>query len=221
MKVFVPIKENSNRVPNKNFRMFGDAPLYVHSLRRLSDFEVFVDTDSTKILEEIRNNKDLSHVRAYQRNEALEGDDISVCDLITDFILRTTAKGPICQVHVTSPFIKPSTLILAKEKLNQYDSVVSCDVIQERLWENNGKTMSAVNHDPDILLPTQNLQKLYRENSLFYIFDAKKFLSTGRRVGDNPFFYETAFPESLDIDYETDWNTCVHVYKAGLDGYNK
>lgn len=221
MKIFVPIKENSNRVPNKNFRLFGGVPLYVHTLSRLKGFEVFVDTDSSKILEEVRNNKALSHVKAYQRSKSLEGDDISVCDLITDFILRANTKGPVCQVHVTSPFVTPNTLIEAKESLGQYDSVVSCDVIQERLWERKGSAMAAVNHDPAILLPTQSLQKLYRENSLFYIFDAKKFLSTGRRVGDNPYFYETSFPESLDIDYESDWNTCIHVYKAGLDGYNK
>ena len=218
MKLFVPIKENSNRVPKKNFRNFGGVPLYVHTLSRLKDFEVYVDTDSYKILDEIDKNPALSHVKGYERNAALIGDDVSVCDLITDFIMHEIVSGPICQVHVTSPFINPVTLMAAQEKLIQYDSIVSCDVIQERLWEDNKGIMRAVNHDPNILLPTQELKKLYRENSLFYIFDADKIMSTGRRIGDNPFFYETSFPESLDIDYEEDWNTCVNVYKANLGG---
>ncbi len=218
MKIFVPIKENSNRVPNKNFREFGDVPLYVHTLKRLKGFEVFVDTDSYKILDEIDNNPELKHVRGYERNCGLLGDDVSVCSLITDFIMQFLVSGPICQVHVTSPFLLSETLSSAASKLGVYDSVVSCDVIQERLWENHKGIMHPVNHDPDVLLPTQDLAKLYRENSLFYIFDSDKFMSTGRRVGDNPYFYETSFPESLDIDYEDDWNTCVKVYKAGLDG---
>jgi len=221
MRIFVPIKENSNRVPNKNFRIFGDVPLYVHTLSRLKGFDVHVDTDSSKILDEISKNENLRHVHAYERNPSLIGDDISACSLITDFILRESVKGPICQVHVTSPFINPGTLIMAKEKLSYHDSVVSCDVIQERLWSSQRGIMYPMNHDPNVLLPTQNLEKIYRENSLFYIFDSDSFMASGRRVGNNPYFYETEFPESLDIDYEDDWNTCVSVYKSGLDGYNK
>ena len=44
--IFIPIKEHSERVPNKNFRLFGDKPLYQHTIDKLSDFNVFVDTDS-------------------------------------------------------------------------------------------------------------------------------------------------------------------------------
>ena len=218
MKVFVPIKEHSSRVPNKNFREFGDVPLYVHTLRRLKDFDVYVDTDSYKILDEIQRNPDLSHVKGFERNPGLLGDDISVCDLITDFVMQFIVSGPVCQVHVTSPFITAKTLHDAAKFLDDHDSVVSCDVIQERLWEKRMGGMKAVNHDADVLLPTQELIKLYRENSLFYIFDTDKFIKTGRRVGNNPYFYETQFPESLDIDYEDDWNTCIRVYKAGLEG---
>ncbi len=218
MKVLVPIKENSNRVPNKNFREFGGVPLYVHTLKRLKDFDVYVDTDSYKILDEIDANPELRHVKGFERKPELVGDDVSVCSLITDFIVQFLITGPICQVHVTSPFITPETLKDAQSKLDLHDSVVSCDVIQERLWSQNRGIMRPVNHDPEILLPTQELQKLYRENSLFYIFDSDMFMKTGRRVGHNPYFYETTFPESLDIDYEDDWNTCVQVYKSGLDG---
>ena len=217
MKLFVPIKENSNRVPNKNFREFGGVPLYVHTLSRLKDFEVHVDTDSHKILDEIYKNPSLRHVKGFERNTSLLGDDVSVCSLISDFIIQFLVSGPICQVHVTSPFIQPETIRSAISKMDSYDSVVSCDTIQERLWESKKGVMRPINHDPDVLLPTQDLQKMYRENSLFYIFDADNFMKTGRRVGSNPYFYETTFPESLDIDYEDDWNTCVKVYKAGLD----
>ena len=46
MKIFIPIKEISQRVPKKNFRLFDGAPLYKHTLYKLKDFEVYVDTDS-------------------------------------------------------------------------------------------------------------------------------------------------------------------------------
>ena len=46
MKIFIPIKENSQRVPGKNFREFGGAPLYKHTLYKLSNKSIYVDTDS-------------------------------------------------------------------------------------------------------------------------------------------------------------------------------
>ena len=218
MIIFVPIKKNSNRVPNKNFRDFGGVPLYVHTLRRLKDYKVYVDTDCSQIINDIKSNESLSHVTPYKRSISLVGDDVSTCSLITDFILRNAIDDEVCQVHVTSPFINPGTLRKAEDFLEDYDSVVSCDVIQERLWVYEEKMMQPLNHNPNVLLPTQSLQKMYRENSLFYMFHPDDFLKSGRRVGNNPYFYETSFPESLDIDYEEDWNTCVQVYKAGLDG---
>ena len=217
MIIFVPIKKNSNRVPNKNFRDFGGVPLYEHTLTRLKDFEVYVDTDCKKIMDDIASNENLKHVTPYKRSISLIGDDVSVCSIITDFILRNSIDDNICQVHVTSPFIEAKTLRKAGQLLDDYDSVVSCDVIQERLWVYEENMMQALNHNPNNLLPTQSLQKIYRENSLFYMFHPDDFLKCGRRVGNKPYFYETIFPESLDIDYEDDWNTCMQVYKAGLD----
>ena len=52
MNIFIPIKHISQRVPNKNFRIFNGEPLYKHTLLKFLDCNVFVDTDS----EEIKNN---------------------------------------------------------------------------------------------------------------------------------------------------------------------
>ena len=59
MKIFIPIKEKSQRVPNKNFRLFNGIPLYKHTLYKLKDFEVWVDTDSDIILKEIEKDEKL------------------------------------------------------------------------------------------------------------------------------------------------------------------
>ncbi len=49
MNVFIPIKHNSQRVPQKNFRLINEEPLYKHVLLKFSDFKVYVDTDSGEI----------------------------------------------------------------------------------------------------------------------------------------------------------------------------
>ena len=51
MIIYIPIKENSQRVPQKNFREFNGKPLWEHTIDKLKDFEVVVDTDSQEIFD--------------------------------------------------------------------------------------------------------------------------------------------------------------------------
>ena len=213
MKIFVPIKEVSQRVPRKNFRLFGGISLYKHTLYKLSDFSVFVDTDSDEILNEIITDKKLSHVTAYKRNPNLVGHEISVCKLIKNFVKRFEINNEVvCQLHVTSPFLSCKTLKDAAKKINNgYDSVISCNTLQTRLWRQETYGMCPINHNPMNLEQTQDLPLYYEENSLFYIFNSDDIMKTGNRIGITPYFYITNFPENLDIDTEENWSLAEKV----------
>ena len=218
MKIFIPIKEISQRVPSKNFRLFGGAPLYKHTLYKLKDFEVYVDTDSEEILKQVEEDENLSHVTAYRRREDLTGHEVSVCELICHFVTTyCSSREVICQVHVTSPFLNPNTLSVAYSKMrggfvdSEFDSVVSCNSLQTRLWRKENYGMCPVNHNPVKLEQTQDLPIYYEENSLFYMFYSDIILQTNNRIGENPYFYVTNFPENLDIDTEEDWTLASMV----------
>jgi CMP-N-acetylneuraminic acid synthetase len=207
MKIFVPIKENSQRVFRKNFRKLQGTPLFIRLFEKLKDFDVYVDTDSKEIIDCLR--KKYSNVTVYKRNESLVGDEVSVCDLISYFINKFNLKKEwICQVHVTSPFLKIETLnaVEVLTKNSNLDSIVSCNILQTRLWKKENYGFIPVNHNPVVLQQTQDLAKYYEENSLFYAFRAGNFLKTNMRIGSSPHFYETEFPENLDIDTEEDWS---------------
>ena len=216
MVIFIPIKEISQRVPNKNFRLINGVPLYKNCLYKLKEFDVFVDTDSDKIVNEIHSDKDLSHVKVYKRNKSLLGHEVSVCDLIGNFIKNFKLDNVnICQVHVTSPFIKTRTLKNAMKKLNEgYDSIVACNVYQNRLWRKESYGYCPVNHNPLKLEQTQDLPVFYEENSLFYIFNSNYFDKTMCRVGVNPYFYKCSYPENVDIDTEDDWGLVQSLIKG-------
>tara|TARA_B100000287_G_scaffold184729_1_gene174696 strand:+ start:617 stop:1273 length:657 start_codon:yes stop_codon:yes gene_type:complete len=209
VKVFVPIKQNSQRVPGKNFREFEGKPLYKHTLYKLSEFDVYVDTDSEEILREVLEDNNLSHVTAYARSPKLLGDEISVCELIKYFCEKYCNDGDaVCQVHVTSPFLSVKTLKDAEailKDIENFDSIVSCNILQTRLWRKEDYGMCPVNHNPSKLEQTQDLPCYYEENSLFYMFYSADILRTGNRIGKAPFFYMTEPSESLDIDTEDDW----------------
>jgi CMP-N-acetylneuraminic acid synthetase len=63
-----------------------------------------------------------------------------------------------------------------------------------------------VNHDPDNLIRTQDLEPWFEENSNLYIFSAASFNATGARIGKLPKMFETKKLESADIDTPEDWN---------------
>ena len=214
MKIFIPIKENSQRVTRKNFRIFNGLPLYKHTLYKLKSFDIFVDTDSKKIYDEINQDPELAHVTVFIREKELIGDEVSVCKLIENFIRKFNIENEtLCQIHVTSPFLTLDTLEHALQKVGDYDSVVSCNPLQTRLWRQEKYGMCPVNHNPTVLQQTQDLPVYYEENSLFYIFNSSGFLKTGNRVGLNPYFFETTFPENLDIDWESDWELAKVISK--------
>ena len=111
MKFFIIIKEKSERLKNKNFLDLGGKPLFKHLLDELQGQDVFVDTDSDVIFNDL-NNRD---VICYKRNQEfidLEVDgDFKVSPvllMIENFLDKyvTDENEAIVTPHVTSPFIK-------------------------------------------------------------------------------------------------------------------
>lgn len=203
MIIYIPIKQNSQRVPQKNFRNFQGKPLWENSVNKLKGFNVFIDTDSDLILRSCDNKE---WVTCFRRKRHLVGDKISVVDLLKNFVNQFSVKDPMCQIHVTSPFLNPDHIKFAFDKINKegYDSVFSADVVQNRFWRKESYGYCPVNHNPMKLEQTQDLPVYYMENSYLYAF-LPKVLEYNNRIGYNPYVMEVGFPYNLDIDTEEDW----------------
>jgi len=209
MIIFIPIKEHSERVPKKNFRLLDNEKLYLRQINKFKKlFQVYVDTDSEEIYNELSNTE---NVTVYYREESLLGDDTSVNLLIKNLINKYNINDYICQIHVTSPFLEPETI--QNINLEDYDSIVSVDIIQSRIWKKENIGMIPINHNPMKLEKTQDLEKIYVENSGFYIFKTKTFLKYDNRIGIKSKFVELKFPENVDIDTENDWNLVEKLIK--------
>ncbi|MEQ1842197.1 MAG: hypothetical protein ABL994_17465, partial [Verrucomicrobiales bacterium] len=83
------------------------------------------------------------------------------------------------------------------------DSLFTVNRHQTRFYRPDG---SPVNHDPDRLIPTQDLEPWYEENSCLYVFSGPSFASKRARIGNKPIFFETPRIESADIDTEIEWH---------------
>jgi len=212
----VPMRHHSQRVPGKNFRPLDGRPLYAHILSTLQSVpeidHILVDTDSTEIIEGIKLN--FPAVQCVTRPENLRADDIPMNEILmydtslvqSDFYLQT---------HSTNPLLKAETISRAvKSLLSQYpayDSLFSVTRFQSRFWDGLGR---AVNHNPNILLQTQDLPPIYEENSCLYLFTRETLSVKRNRLGDRPFLFEIEADEAWDIDEEIDFKLVDLIVQA-------
>lgn len=208
-KVFIPIQGAAKGFSDRNSLELGGESLWRRCLRRFRDFELIVDVDCPEIFEAIQQDSELEHVRAFRREEALRHPDVSVNDLLYAFLeCFGILHEPVVQLHVTSPFLEPKTVLSACRQVqvnSDFDSAVSCNRHQKRFWRQEAYGFCPVNHNPLDLKPSGLLTPLYVENSAFYIFEASAFRRTRNRVGFRPWFEVLNFPEYLEVKTEEDW----------------
>lgn len=202
------MKANSERVRGKNFRDLGGKPLFswiLDSLLAVPEISmVIIDTDARQLLAEA-GLIESDRVRIKDRREELRGDLVSMNRIIEDD-LRDFPASRYLMTHTTNPLISPQTIqdaLLAYENRGpDCDSLFSVNRVQTRFYR---KDMSPVNHDPDNLVRTQDLEEWYEENSCLYVFSGGSFQKTGARIGKSPMYFVTPPLESVDIDEPDDW----------------
>jgi CMP-N-acetylneuraminic acid synthetase len=203
----VPIRHHSQRVPGKNYRPLAGKPLFHHILATLlacpEISEVVVDTDSPPVMDGLRQYFPAVHI--LERPEALCADDVPMNEILAYDTSQIEADFYL-QTHTTNPLLRPATISGAIQALQAsfpvYDSLFSVTRLKTRLWDQLGR---AINHNPAILLQTQDLPPVYEENSCLYIFTRQTLLTRRNRLGERPLLYEIDSAEAWDIDEELDF----------------
>ena len=135
-----------------------------------------------------------------------------VSTLTADFFLQS---------HSTNPFLRTETVDKAVSAFISskpaHDSLFSVVARRTRLFDQLGR---AVNHNPAVLLRTQDLPPLFEENSCLYIFTAADLLRRHQRIGERPLLFEMSATESLDIDDEHDWDVAAAMMPGVLASQN-
>jgi len=211
----VPMRHSSERVPGKNYRDFAGVPLYHRIVRSLLDCslidEVVIDTDSPVIFEDA--SKHFPEVKLLERPEHLRAGTVPMNDVLLNDVKQVEADYYL-QTHSTNPLLRSPTIQQAVETFldsyPMYDSLFGVTRWQTRLWDGLAR---AVNHNPNILLRTQDLPPIYEENSCLYIFTRNILESKHNRIGDRPFLFEIDRIEAVDIDEELDFQLAEFLYE--------
>ena len=203
----VPMRHHSQRVPGKNYRPLAGKPLYQHIVETLLAVPeiggILVDTDSQPVMDGLR--RDFPQVQVIDRPEGLRADTVSMNEILLHDTARVEADFYL-QTHSTNPLLRPETVRRAIQAfLADYpvhDSLFSVTPLHTRLYDQHGH---ALNHDPKVLLQTQDLPPVYEENSCIYIFTRENLSRRHNRLGERPLLFVMDASEAWDIDEELDF----------------
>ena len=108
MKIFTIIKEESKRIPNKNFKDLNGNPLWWYLLSELDGLDVTVNTDSQKFLNQLKksNLKSIKVIKRekkhidWENNESIDSSPVE--DMLFDFCKTLDSSEMVVLTHITS-----------------------------------------------------------------------------------------------------------------------
>jgi CMP-N-acetylneuraminic acid synthetase len=157
--------------------------------------------------------KEFPQVLVLERPENLRSDETAM----NEVLIYDTSQVEVdfyLQTHSTCPLLKTETISRAIQiflaNYPAYDSLFGVTRVQTRLWDGLGR---AINHNPAILLQTQDLPPMYEENSCLYIFQRQTLLERRNRLGERPYLFEIDRNEAWDIDEELDFQIVEFLMK--------
>lgn len=213
----VPMRHDSERVRGKNYRMLGDRPLFHHIVSTLLSCphiaQTVIDTDSPLIAEDAA--RAFPSVKVLDRPERLRGGMVPMNEVLLNDVARINADLYL-QTHSTNPLLRAESITAAIDAFvaaqPDHDSLFSVTRLQTRLWSADSQP---INHDPRVLLRTQDLPPVYEENSCLYLFSRASIERQGNRIGESPLLYELSREEAWDIDEEIDFAVVEALYRRG------
>lgn len=221
LTALLPMKAHSARVTSKNFREIAGKPLFrwvLDQLLAVSEIDqVVINTDARDILADngLKDGDANGRVIIRDRKPEICGDFVSM-NLVLEDDLSNVSSDYYLMTHTTNPLLRETTVkkmiadFLSAEKSDGKDSLFTVNRHQTRFYTASG---SPINHDPENLIRTQDLEPYFEENSVCYLFTAQSFKKTRARIGENPFLFETPAIESIDIDEPSDWNIAESLLK--------
>lgn len=199
----IPIKSQSKRVKNKNFRIVEKKPLYKHLLDKLkkTDFnEIYIDSDSKEI-EKYCNTMEYKFIK---RLPKLAKDNANGNDLL-NYHSSIINADIYFQLFVTAPLLSIKTInkcISILKKTKTKDSILTVNEIYSWFWF-NGKP---VNYKPKILPRSQDAEPIIQETTGLYGIKRKSLVQRKCRIGFRPIFHKIPSTESVDLDNLKDFD---------------
>ena len=198
----IPIRANSKRIKNKNFRKINKIPLVkfvlnnIQNSKYIDDF--YIASEKLNNVKKIINNK--KNINFFLRSKK-SSTQIAQTEVVIREFLKKIKIDILILVQATNPFVKSIYLDNAIEKLinQRLDSILSVVKSKHFIWSNK-KFSSPINYNINHRKMSQSLKGYYVENGSFYIFYRKNFLKTNNRLHGKIGVFEMPKESIFEID---------------------
>ena len=198
MKIIIPARGGSKRIPKKNLVDLNGKPLVYYTIMESLKVtnNVYVSTENT----EIKNVAKKYGAIVLDRPEKLSTDYSKTEDVVEHFLEEIDVDGNnlFCVVQPTSPLLKSKYLKDGFDLMKyKFDSVISVSEERGYYWDSNGKP---INFELGNRKRTQDHEVWFKENGSFYITTKDKFLENNILQNGHVGFIKMKQKDSIDID---------------------
>ena len=207
----VTVRKGSERVKNKNFKLFGKKNLLIHKIETLKKIkeldEIIINTDSNKAIKIAKNLK----VNFFRREEYYASSSCSNSEFWSDIAKNTNSKY-IMFTHCTNPMVKKKTyeefIKAFKKNKNKFDSFNTVSEVKEFLFKKN----KPINFNPRKTPNSQNLPDIVKLNFAINILLTDQMYKTKTLIGKKPYFFKLNQIEGYDINTPLEFSYAEHLF---------
>jgi CMP-N-acetylneuraminic acid synthetase len=184
------------------------------------DLKIVLSTDDEEVINVGESFKS-SRIIIDRRPEHLCLSTTKVQDLIM-YVPQIISTDHVFWLHTTTPFVGKNIYEEALRKYflkieEGYDSIMSVSKLQSFLWDDEKKKIINFDRDEIKYPQTQDLDPLYEINHAFYAMSIKNYLKYEDRIGVLPYLFELNKGQSIDIDWQEDFELAEMVYQHKKD----
>lgn len=216
----IPARSGSKRVQNKNIKYLDGKPLIAHTIiaaKNANNIDrVIVSTDSKEIAEiAIEYGAEVPFLRPPEISDSDATEYDFHIHAIEELEKNENYKVDIIvNLYPTTPFRKVETinnalnLFLDNSDVDSLRSVRLCKEHPYKMWTQNGKYLNRLftnEQSNKSTLSYHLLPKVYIQNASIYIVNRETLINYKNTIGEKTLMFEMSDQESLDINYEIDF----------------
>ncbi len=215
LSIVIPVRKNSQRVKNKNLRLFNKKNLLEYKilkLKKLRNYDnIIINTDSEKAIK-IAKKMNVSY---WRRQKYFASSSCSNSDF-WKHIAQTTDSKYIMFTNCTSPLVKVSSYQSIINKFHKikkkYGSINTVTPIKEFVYLNK----KPINFNPSKAPKSQNIKNMFKLNFAINIISREEMKENKTVISKKPFFYELNEIEGFDIDTMLDFKVGEYLHKKNF-----
>lgn len=217
----IPARAGSKRLKNKNQIPLGGYPLIAWTIKAAlksgSFKKVVVSTDSEEIADiSLKYGAQVPFIRPFNLSE----DNTASISVIEHLFSQISDVNSLTLLQPTSPFRSSKLIRSAEEVYQSYKPKSLVSITKSKrldwhfLYENSSRKIKKY---PKLKSSSENyLDETYCLNGAIYISDKEELLSNRGFLNDNTIGFRMNSIDSIDIDYQSDFEISEAIVESGL-----